>query len=141
MDQLEWEELDEKALSSILLCLTNNVLQEVLKEKIVPVLWKKLDVLYTMKSLANRESLIYRRDHLLFEGVKVNLLSKDKVKNELGPNKKSNGQASILVARGRQQTGKTYRNRSKERSKFRNRNKYSGYYKKVGYIKVECWKR
>ncbi|MBA0731406.1 hypothetical protein Golax_026030, partial [Gossypium laxum] len=32
-NQTEWEELDEKTLSTIQLCLTNNVLQEVLMEK------------------------------------------------------------------------------------------------------------
>lgn len=32
-NQTEWEKLDEKTLSTIQLCLTNNVLQEVLSEK------------------------------------------------------------------------------------------------------------
>ncbi|MBA0671122.1 hypothetical protein Goklo_029604 [Gossypium klotzschianum] len=35
LNQTKWEELDEKALSTIQLCLTNIVLQEVLMEKIV----------------------------------------------------------------------------------------------------------
>ncbi|MFQ6629260.1 hypothetical protein Gotur_007395 [Gossypium turneri] len=147
MDQLEWEELDEKTLSTIQLYFTNNVLQEILKEKTIYALWKKLEALYMTKSLANmlvlkqrlytfrmaegesirtyisefltllsdlknlkveisdedqailllcflpssyktfRETLIYGRDHLSFEDVKGNLLSKDKLDNELGPNK------------------------------------------------------
>ena len=33
LNQTEWEELDEKALSAIQLCLANTVLQEVLMEK------------------------------------------------------------------------------------------------------------
>ncbi|MFQ6652257.1 hypothetical protein Gotur_024206 [Gossypium turneri] len=33
LNQIEWEELDEKALSAIQLCLANTVLQEVLMEK------------------------------------------------------------------------------------------------------------
>ncbi|KAH1131096.1 hypothetical protein J1N35_002474 [Gossypium stocksii] len=53
-----------------------------------------------------RETLIYERDHLSFEDMKRNLLSKDKLDNELGPNKKSDGQTSVLVARGKQQSRK-----------------------------------
>ncbi|MFQ6663144.1 hypothetical protein Gotur_030771 [Gossypium turneri] len=33
LNKTEWEELDDKALSAIQLCLTNTVLQEVLMEK------------------------------------------------------------------------------------------------------------
>ncbi|MFQ6626046.1 hypothetical protein Gotur_005125, partial [Gossypium turneri] len=36
------------------LCLTNTVLQEVLMEKTSSVLWKRLEILYATKSLANR---------------------------------------------------------------------------------------
>ncbi|KAG8496442.1 hypothetical protein CXB51_007515 [Gossypium anomalum] len=49
-----WEELDEKALSAIQLCLTNTVLQEVLMEKTSSALWKRLKTFYATKSLANR---------------------------------------------------------------------------------------
>ncbi|MFQ6627455.1 hypothetical protein Gotur_004840 [Gossypium turneri] len=38
LNQTEWEELDEKALSAIQLCPTNIVLQEVLMEKTSSVL-------------------------------------------------------------------------------------------------------
>ncbi|MFQ6662705.1 hypothetical protein Gotur_030467 [Gossypium turneri] len=54
LNQTEWEELDEKALSAILLCLANMVLQEVLMKKTPSTLWKRLETLYTTKSLANR---------------------------------------------------------------------------------------
>lgn len=54
LNQTEWEELDEKALSTIQLCLTNTVLQEVLMEKTSFALWKRLETLYATKSLANR---------------------------------------------------------------------------------------
>ncbi|MBA0756786.1 hypothetical protein Gogos_022163, partial [Gossypium gossypioides] len=161
MDHSEWEELNEKALSTIQLCVINNTLQEVLNEKIMSTLCKKLEALYMKKSLTNRlvlkqrlytfrmvegesirthvsefvtllndlknleaeisdgnqvmlllcslpsfyktfmETLIYERDNLLFEDVKGNLLSKDKLDNE-----------------------------SKARSKSRNRDKYCGYCKK-----------
>ncbi|MFQ6660835.1 hypothetical protein Gotur_029207, partial [Gossypium turneri] len=54
LNQTEWEELDEKALSAIQLCLTNTLLQKVLMEKTSSALWKRLETLYTTKSLANR---------------------------------------------------------------------------------------
>ncbi|KAK5832857.1 hypothetical protein PVK06_016660 [Gossypium arboreum] len=54
LNQTEWEELDEKALSAIQLCLANTVLQEVLMENTSSVLWKRLETLYTTKYLANR---------------------------------------------------------------------------------------
>ncbi|KAG8472618.1 hypothetical protein CXB51_034307 [Gossypium anomalum] len=54
LNKIEWEELDEKALSAIQLCLANMVLQEVLKEKTSSALWKRLETLYATKSLANR---------------------------------------------------------------------------------------
>ena len=54
LNKTEWEELDEKALSAIQLCLANTVLQEVLMEKTLSSLWKRLETLYVTKSLANR---------------------------------------------------------------------------------------
>ncbi|KAK5785213.1 hypothetical protein PVK06_039772 [Gossypium arboreum] len=54
LNKTEWEELDEKALSAIQLCLANMVLQEVLMEKTSFALWKRLETLYGTKSLANR---------------------------------------------------------------------------------------
>ncbi|KAG8488058.1 hypothetical protein CXB51_018348 [Gossypium anomalum] len=53
INKIEWEELDEKALSTIQLCLTNTVLQEVLMDKTSSALWKRLETLYATKSLAN----------------------------------------------------------------------------------------
>ncbi|KAG8501094.1 hypothetical protein CXB51_003171 [Gossypium anomalum] len=112
LNKIEWEELDEKALSAIQLCLANTVLQEVLMEKTSSALWKRLETLYATKSLANRlvlkqrlftfrmneamlllyslpssyksfrETLIYGRDKLSFEDVKGHLLSRDKLDNE-----------------------------------------------------------
>ncbi|KAL1163041.1 hypothetical protein V6Z11_A07G242300 [Gossypium hirsutum] len=41
LNKTEWEELDEKALSAIQLCLANTVLQEVLMEKTSSALWKR----------------------------------------------------------------------------------------------------
>ncbi|MBA0858751.1 hypothetical protein Goshw_000039 [Gossypium schwendimanii] len=53
LNQTEWEELDEKALSAIQLCLANTVLQEVLMEKTSSALWKRLGTLYATKFLTN----------------------------------------------------------------------------------------
>ncbi|KAG8500537.1 hypothetical protein CXB51_002660 [Gossypium anomalum] len=53
LNQIEWEEFDEKTLSAIQLCLANTVLQEVLMEKTSSALWKMLKTLYATKSLAN----------------------------------------------------------------------------------------
>ncbi|MFQ6624575.1 hypothetical protein Gotur_004110 [Gossypium turneri] len=53
LNQTKWEELDEKTLSSIQLCLANTVLQEVLMEKTLSALWKRSETLYATKSLAN----------------------------------------------------------------------------------------
>uniref|UniRef100_A0A7C9DXJ7 Uncharacterized protein n=1 Tax=Opuntia streptacantha TaxID=393608 RepID=A0A7C9DXJ7_OPUST len=54
MTDEQWNELDEKALSAIQLCLSKEVLQEVIKEEIATGLWLKLEGLYTMKSLINK---------------------------------------------------------------------------------------
>ncbi|PKI74013.1 hypothetical protein CRG98_005630 [Punica granatum] len=54
MEQFEWDELDEKALSVIQLCLTNNILHEVLVEKKTSALVWKLEALYMTKTLVNR---------------------------------------------------------------------------------------
>ncbi|KAK5839592.1 hypothetical protein PVK06_008400 [Gossypium arboreum] len=54
MNKSEQDRLDKKVLSRIQLCLTNNVLQEVLMEKTTFTLWKMLETLYVKKSLTNR---------------------------------------------------------------------------------------
>ncbi|KAG8503416.1 hypothetical protein CXB51_001387 [Gossypium anomalum] len=158
LNKTEWEELDDKALSAIQLCLANTVLQEVLIEKTSSALWKRLETINATKSLANRlvlkqrlftfrmnegellrdhisqfitllndlknvevhiddkdqamlllcslppsyksfrETLIYGRDKLSFEDMKVYLLSRDKLDNELHLDSKTDRQASILAA-------------------------------------------
>ncbi|MFQ6656917.1 hypothetical protein Gotur_026817, partial [Gossypium turneri] len=79
LNKTEWEELDEKALSAIQLCLADTVLQEILMEKTLSALWK-------------RETLIYGRDKLSFEDVKGHLLSRDKLNNELHLDSKADRQ-------------------------------------------------
>jgi hypothetical protein len=50
----KWEDLDEKALSALQLSLSTDILREVMNEKSVAALWKKLKELYMTKSLANK---------------------------------------------------------------------------------------
>ncbi|MBA0728502.1 hypothetical protein Golax_001398 [Gossypium laxum] len=124
-------------------------------------LWKKLEALCMIKSLANKLVLKQRlymfrmaegesiRAHISefvtlvndiknLEDVKGNLLSKDKLNNELGPNKRSDGQGSVLVARGKQESKKPDRNKSRARSKSKNHEKECDYCKKKGHIKLKC---
>ncbi|KAH0765169.1 hypothetical protein KY285_001040 [Solanum tuberosum] len=54
MNAEQWEELDEKTLSSIKLSLSKEVLREVIRETIAASLWLKLESLYMTKSLANK---------------------------------------------------------------------------------------
>ena len=50
----EWSDIDDRALSSIRLCLADDVLFNIVLEKIAAGLWKKLEKLYMTKSLTNR---------------------------------------------------------------------------------------
>ena len=50
----EWSDMDERALSDIRLCLADDVLFNIVSEKIVDGLWTKLENLYMTKSLTNR---------------------------------------------------------------------------------------
>ncbi|WJX45134.1 E3 ubiquitin-protein ligase upl4 [Trifolium repens] len=53
----EKKDMDEKALSSIILCLGDKVLREVAKETSAAAMWTKLDSLYMTKSLAHKQLL------------------------------------------------------------------------------------
>ena len=57
----EWEEIDEKAIMTIQLCLTNQVLCEVSHYTTTLDLWLKLEQLYMTKSLVNK---IHLKEHL-----------------------------------------------------------------------------
>ena len=68
----EWEDLDAKALSTICLCLVDEVLFNIVGEDTTSGLWSKLESLYMTKSLT---SIIYLKRHLyslqMKEGTKV----------------------------------------------------------------------
>ena len=54
LSEAKWEEMDAKALSAIQLCLSNEVLREVVKEVTSKGIWEKLESLYMAKSVTNR---------------------------------------------------------------------------------------
>ncbi|KAK9756318.1 hypothetical protein RND81_01G088600 [Saponaria officinalis] len=54
MSDEQWDEMDEKTLSVIQLCLSREVLCEVIKDKSSADIWTKLESLYMTKSLANK---------------------------------------------------------------------------------------
>src|SRR3954463_4120961 len=54
-------ELQERALSAIFMSVTDNVLREIATEKTASDSWKKLEELYSGKSLTNR---LYLKKHL-----------------------------------------------------------------------------
>ncbi|PNX90687.1 cytochrome p450, partial [Trifolium pratense] len=56
----EKTEMNDKALSVIILCLADIVLREVSKERTAAAMWKKLDSLYMTKSLAHKQCLKQR---------------------------------------------------------------------------------
>jgi hypothetical protein len=57
MTNKEWEDLDEKSLSTIRLCLADDVMFNIVGEDITSGLWSKLESLYMMKSLTSRINL------------------------------------------------------------------------------------
>ena len=54
ISEARWEEMDAKALSAIQLCLSNEVLREVVKEETSKGIWEKLESLYMEKSVTDR---------------------------------------------------------------------------------------
>ncbi|MCI76179.1 cytochrome P450, partial [Trifolium medium] len=49
--------MNDKALSAIILCLADNVLREVAKERTDAAMWTKFDALYMTKSFAHKQCL------------------------------------------------------------------------------------
>jgi len=72
MRDSNWEELDARALSTIRLCLVNEVLFNIIEESTTTGLWQKLEKLYTTKSLTNRIYLKRQLNSLrMKDGTKV----------------------------------------------------------------------
>ena len=54
MSNADWEDLDERAMSTIRLSMANEILSDILDEKTTKLMWKKLESLYMTKSLSNK---------------------------------------------------------------------------------------
>ena len=54
MTEDDWDQMDDRALSAIRLCLADDVLFNIVSEKTAAGLWSKLEKLYMTKSLTNR---------------------------------------------------------------------------------------
>ena len=51
---MDWEEMDLKAASTIQLCLTDEMMYNVIDEEIITGLWSKLETLYITRNLSNK---------------------------------------------------------------------------------------
>jgi hypothetical protein len=68
----DWDEMDERALSSIHLCLADDVMFNIVSEKTVAGLWMKMESLYMTKSLMNKMFLKIQLYSLrMKEGTKI----------------------------------------------------------------------
>jgi len=195
MEEQEWNDIDQKALSTIQLSITDDVLQEVILETIKMKLLNKLESLYMKKTIANRlgalqklymlhmhegtsirtyiseftllvmdlknmdemfsdeqqammllcsfppsyknfrETLIYGRESLAIDVVKLALLSREQKEHDSGRNDPAAG----LFARGRtRDVASSSHIKGKSRSKSRNRRGKCHYCKRERHWKIEC---
>ncbi|KAG8481529.1 hypothetical protein CXB51_026324 [Gossypium anomalum] len=155
---------DRKALTQLHLHLSNEILQDVMKEKTAAALWKRLEQICMSKTLTSKLHMkqrlyahhleegasrhdLYSRESLTVDEVYDSLTSYDKMKHLVV---KPDSQGEGLIVRGRQDRntdddrGRTqernHRGKSKGRSKSSNRGKTCNFCKKKGHIKSECYK-
>ena len=57
MTKEEWEDLELECISTIRLCILDNIINNVIDEDSAPALWKKLEKLYLGKSLTMKLNL------------------------------------------------------------------------------------
>ena len=57
MTKKEWKDLESKYVSTIRLCIADNIINNVIDEDSAPALWKKLEKLYLEKSLTMKLNL------------------------------------------------------------------------------------
>ena len=62
MTKEEWKNLESKCVSTIRLCIADNIINNVIDENSALALWKKLEKLYLVKSLTTKLNLkdLYR---------------------------------------------------------------------------------
>ncbi|KAG8474542.1 hypothetical protein CXB51_031315 [Gossypium anomalum] len=155
---------DRKALTQLHLHLSNEILQDVMKEKTAAALWKRLEQICMSKTLTSK---LHMKQHLyahrLEEGVSVHehLIVFKKIlsnleamevqydKEDLGlillcslPPSYSTFRDKILYSRESLivDEERNLRGKSKGRSKSSNRGKTCNFCKKKGHIKFECYK-
>ncbi|KAG8503248.1 hypothetical protein CXB51_001184 [Gossypium anomalum] len=154
---------DRKALILLHLYLSNEILQDVMKEKTTAALWKRLEQICMSKTLTSKlhmkqrlyaycleegaDTILYSCESLTVDEVYDSLTSYDKMKHLVV---KPDSQGKSLIARGRQDRnadndrGRTQEQnphgKSKGRSKSSNRGKTCNYCKKKGHIKSKCYK-
>ncbi|KAG8480916.1 hypothetical protein CXB51_025719 [Gossypium anomalum] len=121
LNKTEWEELDEKSLSAIQLCLAKySITGGIDGEDLICLVEKSL----TNRLVLKQRLFTFRMNEeikLSFEDVKGHLLSRDKLNNELHLDSKTDRQASVLVA-------------------LKKRDKMCRYCKKLGHVKIDCYK-
>ncbi|CAD6232026.1 unnamed protein product [Miscanthus lutarioriparius] len=135
---------DRKALSLIQLHLHNDILQEVLQEKIAAELWLKLESICMSKDLTN--TILLSHDELTLAEVYEALQTREKMKGMVQSDVLSS-KGKVLQVRGRPEQ-KTYNNNNnrdkskngKGRSKSRGRDKFCRYCKKDTHVIEDCWK-
>ncbi|KAG8498240.1 hypothetical protein CXB51_007432 [Gossypium anomalum] len=146
---------DRKALTQLHIHLSNEILQDVMKEKIAAALWKRLEQICMSKTLTSKLYMKQRLyAHRLEESMEVQY-----DKEDLGlilpcslPPSYSTFRGTILYSResltvdknadddrGRTQEQNPH-GKSKGRSKSSNRGKTCNFCKKKGHIKSECYK-
>ncbi|KAF3643363.1 hypothetical protein FXO38_20632 [Capsicum annuum] len=154
---------DQKALSQIHLYLSNQILQDVLKETTVATLWLKLESLCMKKSLTKtlevkydeedlglillcslptsyttfRDIILYNCDNLTIDEVYDALFSKEKMKHLMNGSETQGYGLIIPEERTRERNSE---GDDRNRSKSKNRNKTCNQCKKKGHIKFEYWK-
>ncbi|KAG8474279.1 hypothetical protein CXB51_033804 [Gossypium anomalum] len=137
---------DRKALTQLHLYLSNEILQDVMKEKIAAALWKRLEQICMSKTLTSKlhmkqrlyahyleeDTILYSHESLTVNEVYDSLTSYDKIKHLVV---KPDSQGESLIARERQDQNadndrrriqeRNPRSKSKGRSKSLNREDYS----------------
>ncbi|KAG8478359.1 hypothetical protein CXB51_028117 [Gossypium anomalum] len=110
---------DQKALTQLHLHLSNEILQDVMKEKTAAALWKRLEQICMSKTLTSKlhmkqclyayrleegaDTILYSRESLTIDEVYDSLTSYDKMKHLVV---KPDSQGKSLIARGRQDQNK-----------------------------------
>ncbi|KAG8499034.1 hypothetical protein CXB51_005442 [Gossypium anomalum] len=117
---------DRKALTQLHLHLSNEILQDVMKEKTAAALWKRLEQICMSKTLTSKLHMKQRLyAHRLEEGASVH--------EHLTVFKEILSNLEAMEERN-------HRGKSKCRSKSSNRGKTCNFCKKKGHIKSECYK-